>query len=336
MKVLIKGIWLLLTLLLLAGIYPKHAYEQFVAEHADQYLQVQKIKDCDVIYLSASSNFASGLARETDPRKISQMIADHFPALQFEAINKPASHAGIHVNLLEMFRENAEAETFIVTMNLRSFGPDWIYSELETPLQQSTLFYNNRLPLINRALVSLRAYDDQSTEERHAQRKSAWADDPLPFDPPQDNVTDWCAVEKWGDWRNPKRQLADQFIKQYGFVLDASNPRVKDFDRMSAMAEEEGWTMVFNILAENLETADSLVGKDLTSLMRRNTQWLVDRYEEKGHELVNNLEQVSHAHFTDKDFPTEHYDDIGRRIIADNVAEGLARALAQKNSKNDN
>ncbi|MEQ9188159.1 MAG: hypothetical protein RLP15_10530 [Cryomorphaceae bacterium] len=330
MKLLIKITWLTALLFLINLLYPRFAFEAFLAEHADQYLQVQKIKNCDVIYLSASSNFASGLPTEKDPRKLSQFVADHFPKLRFEAINQPASHAGIHADILEMFRADAEAKTFIVTMNLRSFGPDWIHSELETPLRQAAVFYNNRPPLLNRLLASFRAYDDRSTEERHVLRREAWDNQALPFDAPRNNVTDWCAVEKWGDWRDPKRQLADQFIKQYAFVLNEENPRVKDFDRIAKMAEEEAWTVVFNILAENVETADSLVGKDLTSLMRRNTEWLVARYESIGFVVVNNLESVSHEHFTDKDFPTEHYDDVGRKIIAKNVAVGLSIAMANR------
>ena len=81
--------------------------------------------------------------------------------------------------------------------------------------------------------------------------------------------------------------------------------------------------MVFNILAENIETADSLVGKDLTSLMTQNAKWLESRYSEKGFKVVNNLHILKASNFTDKDFPTEHYDEEGRKIIAKNIASSL-------------
>lgn len=325
MKLIRKIISLAIVFALLNALYEYYAFERFVETEAEQYLQVQKIKNCDVIYVSESSNFPPQHIEEADPRKLSQFIADHFPHLRFEAINKPASHAGIYKHLLALFPEDAEAKTFVVVMNLRSFGPDWINSELDTPLNKANLFYNHRPPLFNRFLVSLNAYDNKSPEERQALVKHAWDNDPLPFDAPKNTVSSWCAVDKWGDWRDPKRQLADQFIKQYGFVIDTENPRVQDFDAICDFAEERGYNLVFNLLAENVETADSLLGADMPALMRQNANWLIDRYESKGIRVVNNLEALKAHHFTDKDFPTEHYNEEGRKIIAKNVADALKK-----------
>lgn len=320
----IKKIALLgLVLIALNFIYKQFAFTAFVEQYADQYLQVDKIKNCDVIYVSASSNFPPENIPEKDPRKISQFVSDHFPSLRFEAINKPASHAGVYRHLLALFPEESEAKTFVIAINLRSFGPSWINSELETALNQSNVFYNQRPMLLNRFLLSLNSYDNASAEERSATIQHHWSVDELPFPAPKNTVNNWCAVEKWGDWRNPKRQLADQFIKQYGFVIDAENPRVKDFDAMCEFARARNVSIVFNLLAENIETADSLVGRDLTQLMRQNTAWLVDRYTSKGFRVVDNLDVLRERNFTDKDFPTEHYDEEGRKIIAKNVAEAL-------------
>lgn len=327
MKIVSKIILVLVLLYGMNALYSAHNFEPFVEDAGDQYLQVQKIKDCDVIYVSASSNFPPENIEERDPRKISQFLSDHFPDLRFEAINKPASHAGIYHPILRMFEEDSEANVFVVTMNLRSFGPSWIDSDLETALAQSAVFYNERPALLNRFLLSLSAYDNLSTQERQVRVMDHWDNDPLPFEAPRNTVTNWCTVEKWGDWRNPKRQLADQFIKQYGFVIDASNPRVQDFDAIVKLAEQREWKIVFNLLAENTEKADELVGEDLTSLMRANADFLIDRYSEMGVSVVDNLELLSSSHFTDKDFPTEHYDQYGREQIAARVAKALQREL---------
>jgi len=323
MKIAKKLILLLLILLTLNWVYKQSEFIAFVDEHADQYLQVDKIKNCDVIYISASSNFPPENIKETDPRKISQFISDYFPNIQFEAINKPASHAGVYKDLLQLFPENSEAKTFVITMNMRSFGPSWTNSDLETALNESSVFYNKRPALLNRLLISLNAYDNRSTDERNATVQDHWNNDVLPFPPPKNTVNNWCAVEKWGDWKNLKRQLADQFIKQYGFVIDNNNPRVKDFDTICQLAKKRDYKLIFNILAENIETADSLVGKDLTTLMEQNVEWLVNRYSAKGFEVVNNLHALKASNFTDKDFPTEHYDEEGRKIIAKHIASSL-------------
>lgn len=301
-------------------IYESTAFQAFVEEEAGQYAQVHKIAACDVIYVSESSNFSPDNSNDTNRRKLSQFISDFYPTLQFEAINQPAAHAGIYRALLDLFPDDAEVKTVVVAINLRSFNADWINSELETALQKSMTVYNHRPPLWNRFLVSLNAYDDTPLEERLERRAWHWDHDPLPYSAPHHNVNAWCAEEKWGDWRDPKRQLADQFIKQYAFVLDENNPRIPDLDAIVEIANERNWNLCFSILAENMEKADSLVGDDLTNLMRSNTEWLKERYKQKGVTVLNNLEELPSEHFTDKDFPTEHYDEAGRKKLATNVA----------------
>jgi len=320
MKLLGKGILFLLLLWLLNLLYRKTAWIPFLDAEAEQYLQVRKIGKCDVIYVSESSNFPPANISERESRKISQFVSDYYPGLLFEAINKPASHAGIYRRLLDIMPDDNEVQTVVVTMNLRSFGPSWINSELETPLNKANTMYNNLPPLFDRFLVSLNAYDDASPVKRQEALMAEWHRNTLPLSEPKNSVTGWCAVEKWGDWRSPKRQLADQFIKQYAFVIDAKNPRVKDFDALAAMAKERGWNMVFNILAENVEKADSLAGPELVGIMENNVHWLETRYSAQGITVLNNLEALGSSHFTDKDFPTEHYDEQGRKTIARNVA----------------
>ena len=323
MKLVVKILAFGIILLVLNQLYKRTLFIDFVDDHADQYLQVDKIKNCDIIYISASSNFPPEHIEENDPRKISQFVADYFPELQFEAINKPASHAGVYRQLLPLFPEESEAKTFIITMNLRSFGPSWINSDLETALNESNIFYNDRPALINRFLVSLNAYENNSSSERNAVVQEHWSKDPLPYDEPKNTVNNWCAIDKWGDWKNPKRQLADQFIKQYAFVIDEENQRVKDFDEICRIANKRGFKVIYNLLAENIETADSLVGENLTSLIKQNSEWLVNRYTSKGFIVVNNLEVLRASNYTDKDFPTEHYNEKGRKTIAKNIANTL-------------
>lgn len=323
MKLVAKILAFGIILLVINELYKRSLFIDFVDDHADQYLQVDKIKNCDIIYISASSNFPPEHIKENDPRKISQFVADYFPKLQFEAINKPASHAGVYRQLLPLFPEESEAKTFIITMNLRSFGPSWINSDLETALNESNMFYNDRPALINRFLVSLNAYENNSSSERNAVVQEHWSKDPLPYDEPNNTVNNWCAVDKWGDWKNPKRQLADQFIKQYAFVIDEENQRVKDFDEICRIANKKGFKIIYNLLAENIETADSLVGENLTILIRQNSEWLFNRYTSKGFIVVNNLEVLRASNYIDKDFPTEHYDEKGRKTIAKNIANTL-------------
>lgn len=313
--------------LLLIGMnecYQRTAYPMYVAAHADQLLQVEKVKNCDIVYTSASSNFSPDEWNESK-KKMSQFMAEAYPDMLVEAFNIPASHAGTHLQLLRRIPAESQVQTVVCAVNLRSMGADWINSELETALNQQAVMYADRPPLLNRLLVSLNAYDHKSVEERHLLRDEAWNNTPLPDYAPEANVSAWCAAPKWGDWRDPKRQLADQFIKQYAFVVDENNPRVQDFDQIAILAQRRGWNLVFSILPENVQLADTLVGKLLTRMMRENANWLEQRYKAMGVLVVNQLEALPSGHFVDKDFPTEHYDEAGRKHIAMNNAMALRK-----------
>ncbi|MEM9022664.1 MAG: DUF4843 domain-containing protein, partial [Bacteroidota bacterium] len=226
--------------------------------------------------------------------------------------------------------ETANVKTWIVAMNLRSFGPGWVHSPLESALMKSNVMLAPRPPLINRFLVSLHAYDNRTAEERRQRKKLQWDQDSLPYAPPQHTVSSWCAVKKWpGD--QPRRGLADHFIKNFGWVLRDSNPRVADFDAIAAAAREQQVQLIFHILPENLALADSLVGPDLTNLIKQNRDFLTARYRDQAI-VVDNLDLVPDEEFTDRDFPTEHYTQQGRKRVAVSLAVALEafypRALA--------
>ena len=120
--------------------------------------------------------------------------------------------------------------------------------------------------------------------------------------------------------------MSTRYIKTYGFQINTeTNPRIKDFDEIVAVAKQKKLNIVFNLLAENVAYADSLVGKDLVFLMQQNKQLLIDRYTQKGALVVDNFEVVLGKDFIDQRWTTEHYKERGRRAIAKNVAEALKR-----------
>lgn len=323
MKVMLKII-LAILLLIGLGFWYEHsaANEAFVWEEAPQLFQVEKAKHCDIVYTSASSNF-SPRPLEESKLKISQFLNELIPKLQVEAFNIPASGAKEHFLLLKRIPKKSSVKTIVASMNLRSFGADWRHSELETALNKSNVLYEDRPALVNRFLVSLNAYDNATEDERRLRMQAEWHEETLPYDAPQNTVRNWCAVEKWGDWTNPKRGLADQYIKQYAFVVQEENPRVVQFDNMVKLCQERGWKLIFHILPENIETADSLVGKDLTELIYQNANWLEKRYSDKGVTIINNVDLLPETQFSDKDFPTEHYLEEGRRKIAQSISEKI-------------
>jgi hypothetical protein len=134
-----------------------------------------------------------------------------------------------------------------------------------------------------------------------------------------------------GSWDLPKIGVATSYIKTYGFQIDTlKNPRIRDFDEIVEVAKKKGMKLVFNLLAENVQYADSLVGKDLVFLMQQNRKLLVDRYTKKGVLVVDNFELVNGKDYIDQNWTTEHYKERGRKAIAKNLAKHLEQLYPGK------
>lgn len=330
------GIRVFVLLVLLIGLnflYVQFLYEKDLQQHSSIINEVRAVNDTiQIVYFGESSNFTFKDI-DVDKRSISDFIADFYPDKQLKAINKEATHAGIYKILIENIPTESDIETLIVTLNLRSFNADWIYSKLETPLQKSVVLLRNNPPLLNRFLLSFKGYDIKTDKERLAQVLKRWEKDKLnfPYSFPYDNVIDWDKSVANHEWKTIKENpdqafvdLAAHYVKTYAFQIDTnSNPRIKDFDRIVEIARKRGWNLVFNLLAENTEKAKEMVGDDLVYLMKQNRDLLVDRYRKKGVIVVDNLETIPSDQYIDQNWTTEHYDEAGRKTIAANVAMAL-------------
>lgn len=280
------------------------------------------IEHSDILFFSASPNRAYPKG-DPDIRAMSQILDDNLPTHNITSIDTGAIHAGVYKKLIQLIPEDNNIEYIVVNMNYRSFGIGWIMSSLENVISKQSLFYSDRPPLASRFLQGLNYYNALSKRERHAIMTVFWENHELPFSFPKNSVTNWCAVEKWGDLNNPKRNLADHYIKNYAFVLDENNQRIKDFDEIVTVCKSKNIALIYNILGENLTHAESLVDSDLTNLMQSNKNFLIDRYSSKGVIMVDNFDKIPDSCFYERDFPTEHYSFTGRAIIANNIEQEI-------------
>ena len=345
-KFLIRILMAAALLFILNWIYTKWFYKKDVAEHSDILELVWRVTEdsCRIVYLGESSNITFGM-EETDRRSISSYLGDYFPNVKTGDITKEASHAQTYYYMLKNIPKKSTVETVVVTMNLRSFDARWIYSNLETPLRKQLVLMEDYPPFMNRLLLALKAYPIRSEEELDSLTVQHWREDPLvfPYDFEWDNVYQWDSATAWQGRSNyegemdPKwTELACHYIKSYGFQIRDDNPRLKDFDDIVALSRKRGWHLVFNLMAENVDKANGMVGKDLIYLMKQNHDYLLDRYGNlEGVTVVDNLNLVRDVNFIDQDWTTEHYYEEGRRIIADHVAEAL-RAIYPNEYQNPN
>jgi len=324
---------LLLLLVVMNLVYKHFFFEKDLQKYSSLINLVRDVPlDADIIYLGESSNNTAG-PDDQDRRKISDFIADYYPGLDLYDLTKPAAHAGIFKILLQQIPEESEVETVIVTLTLRSFNAQWIHSPLETSLQKSLVLLRPYPPLINRFLLSFKAYEIKTEEEREADFKMQWQEDTLhfPYEFPHSDVMQW---DRWmayegirdesGEIDRAQTELACHYIKAYGFQIDTlKNPRIADFDEIVELARKRDWKLVFNLMAENMEKAEELVGEDLCFLMNENRELLLNYYQSKGVLVVDNLSLVADEQYIDQNWTTEHYAEKGRKIVAKQVADAL-------------
>ena len=285
----------------------------------------------DILYMGESSNYWVA-PEDTDKRTISDMINDSISGMRLSGMQVPAYHAGMFLPIIKLIDTTARVKALVITMNLRSFDKPWIYSTQENALQRTKCFYNSTHPLYNRMCASLQFYYNPSPEAQDKRMLHCFEFDTLKVDFPlqHNTIKRWCEQEKFplpgGGEDFPKRVLADHYIKAYAFQIDTNtNPRIKDFDEIVRICRDKKIRLYFNILSENVQWADSLVGKELVYFMRANRDLLVQRYTRMGAVVIDNLEAVPGECFGEKTWTTEHYDQRGRMIVARNVAQILMR-----------
>lgn len=326
-----------LTVWLSAIVYKKVFW---IPELKDQGPMLFKLKEFqnhnDVLYFGESSNYWVA-PEDTDKRTISDMINDSLDGARVSGIQVPAYHAGMFLPVIKQIDPDSRVKTIVVTMNLRSFDKPWIYSTQEGALMRTKCFYYQTPPIFNRLCATLGYYYNPSADQQDAKMLYAFEHDSIKVDFPLNYYT----INSWKDkivYKKPdgsvdedKQGLAHHYVKAYAFSIDtANNPRVKDFDDIVKVCRQKNIRVCFNIMAENTEWADSLVGTDLSDVMRFNRDLLVQRYTQMGAIVVDNLEAVPGKYFGEKNWTTEHYNQFGRMIVARNVRNALKPIVPQK------
>lgn len=332
-KIIIRILGLVAIVALLDLVYNFTFYRKDLNELCEQVVEMKdRQANTDIFYFAESSNF-SAQPQDSIKKSISEITNLFFPQLKINAVNKPATHAGIYrhwLTQLDLTKSNPKA--IVVTLNLRSFDAAWIHSRLETALQESITLLKPYPNIINRFLLSLNAFDDKTVQQREHLMLEEWKNTELifPFPVKYKTVRQWDDamaqggfLKEDGAWDNEKITLACHYIKGYAFNINENNPRIKDFDFMAEWCNKHKIKLYLNLMAENIQYADSLVGKELVFLMKNNRDYLVNRYTKNNCVVVDNLELIAGKEFTDQTWTTEHYSYKGRMIIAKNLAEKL-------------
>lgn len=331
-NILLKGLLVVVVAVLLDVLYRYTLYPADLAENCTLMERSNKAveEQADIIYLGESSNhtFAD---EEPDHRFISDMLQDLLPSHRVANLDKDACHAGVYYDIMRNIPGKNDVQTAVVTVNLRSFTAEWIYSDLEVPLGKERVMMKQAPALYKRMLLAFKAYPHWSDKERDkiVRRELKRQRFMPPEGVPYNNATDWerAVAERYRSLgaSDDTIGLATHYVKCFAADLDDRNPRVRDFDRIVKLCRKRGWHLVLHILPDNEEQMTELVGPALVEILRRNGDYIVDRYSRQGVTVVNNQGLVPDEGFRDRDFPTEHYRQAGRQAIAANIASAIEK-----------
>lgn len=336
-KILLKFLLLFVVLVCLDIVYRHTLYSKDLRENCT--LMERSLKpleeNADIAYLGESSNHAVA-EDEEDKRFISDMLQDLLPNHRVCNMDKDACHAGIYYDILRNIPTNAPIRTAIVTVNIRSFSTEWIYSDLEVPLQKEQVFMRQAPALYKRMLLSFKGYAHWSEQERIIKVEKALQRQR--FD--HVNGVSFATASEWDKAvcdsltaigsDEPTISMATHYVKAFACKIDDKNPRIRDLDHIVKLCNKRGWHLIFLILPDNEDQMKEMVGPGLVEILRRNGTYIEQRYKPLGVSVINCQGMVRDADFRDRDFPTEHYRQAGRQAIA------TALASVIKNSKRTN
>lgn len=321
------------VLLALEFVYRFTFYPKDLREHCSLMAisQIPVQEHAQIIYLGESSNktYRNG---ESDTAHISEMIAAQMPEYRFGHLTKDAAHAGIYYDILRNIPPNNEIHTVILTVNMRSFSSEWIYSNLENSFHEQQVFMRRGPALWRRLQLDLKSYETWTEEERGELVIEGFKKQTFDCGPtiPYHNAFDWDHFLGGEAWLPHGRRfsrdsisLACHHIKNFAYTLDEDNVRIKDLDKIVKLCKKRNWRLVFNILPDNFDQIKDMVGDELVTLMRQQNTYIIDRYTAKGVLVVNNENLARDEDFIDRDFPTEHYGANARHAIADHIAQQM-------------
>ncbi len=329
-RLALKGLMAAVLLVLLAVVYRYTLYPADLEAHCTlmQRSQLPVSEGDDIIYLGESSNHAVA-DDEPDQRFISDMLQDLLPGHRVGNLDKDACHAGVYYDIMRNIPVQSPVRTAVVTVNIRSFSTEWIYSDLETALNKERVMMKKAPALYRRMLLAFKGYTHWSDAEREKIVRNGLKHQS--FDPPAGlpytTAAQWDRAVANDMWSRGVSQdtivLATHYVKCFACQVDGDNPRIRDLDRIVRLCRQRGWHLVLNILPDNEQQMAELVGPELVELVRRNGTFVERRYSVPGVTVVNNQGIVADADFRDRDYPTEHYRQAGRQAIATALAAAI-------------
>jgi len=337
-------------LFLLNFIYSRYFFDADIKKFSRVKPNIEDaFKNAEIVYLGESSNTSFNPWTDTLSQSISDFIQLYLPDSSIKAITHEGYHPGLFrqmLNLIPVDPSARKVNTIILGVNMRTCGPSAIHSGNEASNQREALFYSHRPPLLSRIFMGLHFYDSKGESERTRMKFQWWRTQPinkesfsnLKYNTAFEWITDLDKL--YGDSIPEEiKHMASAYVKEFAFILNDDNERVRDLKSIVDLCNEKNIKLLFHILPPNRFHASMLfshyegelmiMDTTLTQIMDYNYEFLKAKFKNWGVPFVDNYRLKSAegenkgGRFTDQWYPTEHYDAVIRRDIAETIAAEL-------------
>jgi len=324
-KITLKLLLLSALCLVLNEVYHYIQFPSDLEQHANGYdLMLKDAVEADLLYFGDCSDAYREDGLETEPG-IGSLIGNQLVRTKVSSLSSNGFHPGTYLKLIEMISAVADSteKTLIVTMNLRAFSTriinDFIY---DPKICQQLQPIEPRVPaLVNRAWITYHRNPVDHNNQLKEKIESGWKHDTLPEGFPYVTLFDWHSVYNNVDstW-TIENEYIQSYLYDFGFVLDAKNPRIADFDQISAICKENNWTLYFHIVPIDYRSATRYAGSRLTHLISVNRKFLINRYPN----IIDNSGLITTDGFIGE-YANSHYRLEARKKMAEKVAKEIMR-----------
>jgi len=276
-----------------------------------------------VVYFSASPN--SAVAPDDTLQKTIHQFASEALPFSITAIDTGALHAGIFLKILERIPPTKLPKLVVVDLNIRSFGANWLHSNLENALQRNFVYWNKRPSVLNHFLAATKWYDYRSPAEHIRAIEYEEKFEKLPFPFPQSSIKHWVnnlAADK------PNREQAATFIRHFGFLIKPGNDQLNNYQQLIQWSKQHGVKLIFLMLPENIEGMKEVVGEELSDLVSLNAKFLNHYFRKQGQVVIDLHNALGKEQFFEQ-FPTEHYRSAGRKMVGEAIAAWINEKLSK-------
>jgi len=318
-QILLKGSLLMLLIIALNFIYKATLWQNDVIEYSNVEKAIKTAKNAEILYLGDCSDSYFG-SDNTNEKGISQILDSLLPNTNVATISETGFHAGMYASILDQLPENTNIKTVIVTMNLRSFSSFVFYAYEANSIDQRMVMLKNRPPLLNRFLLAFKAKKVYKGAAIKKQLNKQQQNDKIPLTP-HNSTHDWKTIIENENCSDNKKDLAIGHLNNYGVQLtENTNPRIKDFDEIVAITKIKNIKLIFHLLPENTHLTSQLIGKDLTSLIAHNRDFLHQRYNTNNITIIDNMNLLPASDFIEE-LPNSHFYYSGRKKMAKEIAK---------------